>query len=133
MTCAALYDDDEEKFILTNETAIADCVSRPTHREVLIKRLRSKFPKLWLARSEDFGYPKGNIISGAASFIDIVVTPPGDPIDFIEIPMFERYNPYEDKGYVWGVRKELHDFLELNLWHASFKTAGIYQFSRSTR
>ncbi len=133
MTCAAFYDDADDNFILTNETIIARFPSRPTHREILMKRLRNKFPKLWLTRSEDFGYPKGNIISGAASFIDIVVTPPGDPIDFIEIPMFERYNPYDDKGYVWGVRKELYDFLELNLWITTFKSSGIYQFSRSTR
>lgn len=132
MTCAAFYDDDEP-FILTNEIEQDRYASRPTHREVLIRRLRSKFPKLWLVRSEEFGLPKGSIISGAGSFIDIVVTPPGEPIDFIEIAMFERYNPYDDKGYIWGVRKELYEYLELHRWVATFKSLGIYQFKRSTR
>lgn len=97
-----------------------------TPREVLMDKLRKKFPNIWIKRGEEFSKEKeGSIWTGAEgkTFVD----------KNKKIPAFNAissisYDASKSKDYVNEVHKRLADFLAKEGWYTESHDPGTFFF-----
>jgi hypothetical protein len=84
-------------------------------RDTLIELLQTKYPKIFLRRSEDFGCTAGGIYVSAEDGIE------GNN----ELRLFDYYTEdYEEKYYIFGVNKELVDIFDEHEWYSEWQNPG---------
>jgi hypothetical protein len=85
------------------------------NREQLQNKLKEKYPKLKVRTTEEFDGGKGGLwVSGE----DGIEAKDG-------FSLFDYYaEDYKEVRYIFGVHKEIGDYLEANGWYAEWYDAG---------
>jgi len=87
-----------------------------TSRTQLMKKLKVKYPKLFLKTTEEFGLNGGGIWSSGEN---------GDEAS----DGFELFDYYaESNRYEFGVHTEMVEFLKINGWFAEWYDGGTIMF-----
>lgn len=100
-----------------------ESVDNATPRAKLKSKLEKKFPGMWLKLGEDFESScAGQLWTGEGSTVNV---------NGNEIPMFDYYaDDYQEKTYIMGVYKGLHDFLDGEGWYVECNDPGTYMIAK---
>lgn len=89
------------------------------NREKLIKLLEDKYPKMLIRTTEEFNGSKGGIWTSGEDGLE---SKDG-------LRLFDYYaEDYKEKTYIFGVHKEIENFLNKHGWFAEWNDPGTIMF-----
>ena len=90
-----------------------------TEREKLMEILKAKYPEMFMRTTEEFNGSQGGIWSSGEDGL-----PAEDGM-----PLFEYYaQDPQERRYIFGVHKEIYNFLEEHGWFAEWNDPGTIMF-----
>ena len=90
-----------------------------TEREKLMEILKAKYPAMFMRTTEEFNGSQGGIWSSGEDEL-----PAEDGM-----PLFEYYaQDPQERRYIFGVHKEIYNFLEEHGWFAEWNDPGTIMF-----
>lgn len=88
----------------------------------------AKFPKVWIKEGSLFSNDHcESLWTGEGSFIDMPINIPGEPPEMFPMDAFDMYPDYAAQSlYVFGVHRDLYEFLAEHGYHAEAHDGGTF-------